>query len=152
MTATPMTGRKVFLIAAGFFTVVIGVNLTLAVQAVRTFPGIEVDNSYIASQRFNAEKLAQDGLGWKLEVHGDARQVSLGFTDPTGQTVHPAMLSASIGRATEASDDSIPAFEFTDGAYRAPVALAPGKWVLRVEARDADGTAFRQRISVFVEG
>jgi nitrogen fixation protein FixH len=34
----------------------------------------------------------------------------------------------------------------------AKVPLAPGKWMLHVEARAADGTLYRRRIDLRVEG
>ena len=66
MTAKPLTGRKVFLMFAAAFSVIIGVNLILAYKAVTTFPGLEVKNSYVASQSFDAERAAQLALGWDI--------------------------------------------------------------------------------------
>lgn len=152
MTAAPLTGRKVFAIAAGFFGLIIGVNIVLAYKAVSTFPGLEVANSYVASQSFDAERDAQNGLGWALAVNAEKTAVTLSFTGTDGRFVQPKTLTATIGRATEAQDDSIPAFTFSEGYYTAPVDLGPGKWVLRVEALAEDGTPFRQRIAVYVKG
>ena len=53
-----LTGRKVLLIMCSAFAVIIGVNLTLAFQAVATFPGLEVKNSYVASQSFDDDRAA----------------------------------------------------------------------------------------------
>ena len=47
-----LTGRHVFGIFAVGFGTIIAVNMVLAISAVRTFPGLEVDNSYVASQQF----------------------------------------------------------------------------------------------------
>lgn len=152
MTLAPLTGRKVFAITASFFGVIIGVNGIMAYQAISTFPGLEVKNSYVASQTFDAERAAQIGLGWVLEVAAQSDAVTLKFTNAEGQLVHPQSLTATIGRATEALDDSVPAFTYAAGQFTALVNLAPGKWVLRVQALAADGTAFRQRIEVFVKG
>ena len=55
-----LTGKHVFAITAGAFAVIIGVNVLLAVKAVSTFPGLEVGNSYVASQGFNTRKAAQE--------------------------------------------------------------------------------------------
>jgi nitrogen fixation protein FixH len=151
MTAAPLTGRKVFAITAGFFGVIIGVNFTLAYMAVSTFPGLEVANSYVASQTFDAERNAQVGLGWALEVGADRNALTLRFTGADGGPVQPQSLRVMIGRATEAQDDSIPAFTYSAGFYTAPVNLDPGKWVMRVEALAPDGTPFRQRVALFVK-
>jgi nitrogen fixation protein FixH len=152
MTLAPLTGRKVFAIAALFFGVIIGVNGVLAYQAVSTFPGLEVQNSYVASQTFDAERAAQKGLGWALVVKAQSDAVTLAFTGADGQPVRPQSLTATIGRATEAADDSVPVFAYAAGQYTAPVSLDPGKWILRLEALAADGTAFRQRIELFIKG
>jgi len=148
----PLTGRKVLAIVMSFFAVIIAVNLTLAVQAVRTFPGLEVANSYVASQSFDAERAAQARLGWKLAVTASADRIMIGISTADGSFVRPASLAASVGRATEASDDRELAFVLQDGAYVAPVSLAPGKWVMWLKATAADGTLFGQRVTLHVKG
>ena len=55
-----LTGKHVLGITVGAFAVIIGVNVLLAVKAVSTFPGLEVDNSYVASQGFDKRKAAQE--------------------------------------------------------------------------------------------
>ena len=152
MSVAPFTGAKVFAFTASAFAVIIAVNGLLAYKAISTFPGLEVDNSYVASQTFDAELQAQKRMGWALAVTASAAEVTLTFTGAGGQPVQPQSLSATIGRATEAVDDRVAAFSFAAGRYAAPVDLAPGKWVLRVEARAADGTVFRQRVALNVKG
>ena len=48
-----LTGRHVAAIFVAFFAVVIAVNVLMASYAVGGFGGTVVDNSYVASQRFN---------------------------------------------------------------------------------------------------
>ena len=55
----PLTGWHVLAMFVAFFGVIIAVNLTLAWQAISTFPGLEVENSYVASQTFDADRRAQ---------------------------------------------------------------------------------------------
>ena len=65
------TGRHMAVVICTFFGVVIAVNLLMATLATRTFGGTVVDNSYVASQKFNgwlAEARAQQALGWQEEV------------------------------------------------------------------------------------
>ncbi len=147
----PLTGRKVLAITSGAFAVVIAVNVTLAVQAVRTFPGLEVANSYVASQSFEADRSAQQALGWTLSPGYAGGRLTLCFTDAGGRVVAPASLTAILGRTTEATDDVQPVFIMREGAYVAEVPLAPGKWMLMVQAKADDGTSFRQRIDLFVD-
>ena len=70
MSEAKLTGRHVALIFGGAFTVIIGVNLTLAVKAVGTFPGLETKNSYVASQNFEHDRAAQEALGFWREESG----------------------------------------------------------------------------------
>lgn len=147
-----LTGRKVFAIIASAFTVVIGVNVLLAFKAVSTFPGLEVANSYVASQSFDTERAAQNALGWTLE-HGYAGgRLTLAFRDRTGVPVRVEGLTALVGRTTEAAQDVVPEFAYTGGVFQADVALPPGKWMILLEAQAADGTRFHQRLDLLVKG
>lgn len=147
----PITGAKFFAIIASFFVVIIAVNIVLAYKAVSTFPGLEVANSYVASQTFDADRAAQLALGWTVgaEVHGS--DLVLSITDANGAPVQPAAITAIFGRPTDVIDDQVPDFRFDGQVYRAPVAAGPGNWNLRLEATAENGTVFRQRVIVLVE-
>lgn len=148
----PLTGRKVLLIAVSAFGVIITANLALAFYAVRSFPGLEVRNSYVASQSFDADRRAQESLGWSVAagLRGDA--LVLAFTDRAGHPVQVASLAATLGRATHVRDDVTPAFTYGAGEYVAPVQLEPGNWNIRLVASAPDGTEFRQRVVLHVRG
>lgn len=147
----PITGPKFFAIFASFFIVIITVNVFLAVSAVRTFPGLEVKNSYVASQNFDADRAAQLALGWDIDAVMHSGELQLTITDAQGGPVEVASLTATFGRATTVRDDQTPAFVFDGASYRAPVTTAPGNWNLRMVATAADGTPFRQRLVVLVD-
>jgi len=148
----PLTGRGVATIAVAAFGVVIVANLILAWQAVGTFPGTETASSYVASQRFEAERRAQAALGWQARAGVAGGVLTLALTDARGRPAPVAALSATLGRPTHRRDDLVPDFRATGGHLEARVALAPGLWHLRLEARAADGTAFRQRLVLRVPG
>ena len=61
-----ITGKHVLAITVSAFAVIIGVNVVMAWKAISTFPGLEVKNSYVASQTFDADRAAQQALGWTL--------------------------------------------------------------------------------------
>lgn len=149
-----ITGRKVFLFTAGAFGIIIAVNLVMAWKAISTFPGLEVKNSYVASQSFDEERSAQERLGWTLAEGYDPASgtLSLAFRDPSGQSVEPAEMTVLVGRTTVSRDDVRPQFALRAGTYEAPVQLQPGRWMLLVEARATDGTLFRKRLELFVRG
>ncbi len=146
-----LTGRKVFIITASAFGVIIGVNITMAVLAVGTFPGLEVKNSYVASQSFDDDRAAQEALGWNVDAAVQDGQLSIAFTGRTGYPVEVASLEATVGRATHVKDDVSPKFAYHDGTFTAPVDLEAGNWNIRLVATAPDGTPFRQRIVLVVD-
>ncbi len=151
MSEKVLTGRKVFAIVASFFGVIIGVNLTMAYMAVKTFPGLETRNSYVASQNFNGDKAAQIALGWDVVATVSGGILTLSIRDKNGEPVRVAELAGTLGRATNVSRDQTPEFTFDGTAYVAPADLAPGNWNLRMQAVAQDGTPFRQRIVILVK-
>jgi nitrogen fixation protein FixH len=126
------------------------VNLALAFNAVKTFPGLEVKNSYVASQEFDVRRTAQEALGWSVYASAQDGQVKLEITDRDGKPVEVAKLSATLGRATHVKDDQKPDFQFDGQAYVAPADLGPGNWNIRMVARAMNGTEFTQRVILHV--
>ena len=135
------------LIFGGAFTVIIAVNLVLALSAVRTFPGLEVRNSYVASQSFDADRTAQVALGWDVSatIYGSTLQLQI---TKQGAPVRPEIISATFGRATTVAQDQSPVFAFDGQIFKAYIDAGPGNWNLRLVAEAADGTRFQQRIIV----
>ena len=151
MSGKEFTGRKMLILVVSAFSVIIGVNLLLAYQAVATFPGLEVKNSYVASQVFDIEREAQLALGWTVRADVDGNEFTLSIIDTDGQPVEVAELGGTLGRATSVRDDMTPDFTFNGTAYVAPVDLAPGNWNFRMTAVANDGTNFRQRVVIHVK-
>lgn len=141
------TGRHMLGFAVAMFTVVIVVNVFMAFQASHTFPGLEATNGYVVSQDYDREKADQDRLGWTVDPVYDGQSLVVKITGPDGQPAPVGDLQVTVGRPTHVRDDQTPALEFRDGAWRAPLALAPGAWILHVSAHAPDGTLFRQRIN-----
>lgn len=144
-----ITGWHVLAMFLFGFGTIIAVNFTLAFNAVRTFPGLEVKNSYVASQHFDAERAAQEALGWDVSATVEDGELTLRFSADEASVV-PLIESAVFGRATSVAADQNPDFIFQNGAFTAPVVAGPGNWNLRVVARAADGTLFKQRVIVRV--
>ncbi len=142
-----LTGWHVLAIFVGGFSVIVAANLTLAFNAVSTFPGLEVKNSYLASQQFNAARDAQEALDWDVRAYTDRGALVLDIAKD-GEPVQPKIVSATFGRATHVGEDQTPIFVFDGNAHRAPVQVRPGNWNLRLVAEAADGTIFKQRIVV----
>lgn len=151
MAVREITGKHVLIGFVAAFGIIIGVNILLAVSAVRSFPGLEVRNGYIASQSFDTRRAAQEALGWQLHAGVSDGTLYLTFTDAADQPVRPARIEATVGRPTEDADDTLPALTWAGDRFEAPVALGKGKWILRLNAYAEDGTLFHQRRELVID-
>ncbi|KIN60552.1 FixH protein [Sulfitobacter noctilucae] len=142
---TEIKGWHVFGVFAFAFGIIITVNLTLAFNAVRSFPGLEVKNSYVASQSFDADRKAQDALNWDVTARIEKGELVLSILKG-GRAVVPQIIEATFGRATMVAADQTPEFVHDGLVFRAPVDVQKGNWNLRLKARSADGTLFQRRI------
>jgi nitrogen fixation protein FixH len=134
MFAKPFTGRHMTGILIAFFGVVVGVNITMATLASRTFGGTVVANSYVASQNYNgwlAQGRAQDRLGWATPVtlDGQRRVVvavpGLAFV-VRGSAHHPLGRAADVPLAFQADHR---------GMLVSTTRLPAGRWQVRLEVR-----------------
>lgn len=126
-----------------FFAAIIGVNIAFAVAAVSTFPGEDVQRSYIQGLHYNrtlAERRAQASLGWRAaatfageETNG---RVIVTLSDRDGAPLQAAQVTGELERPTDARFDRQLQFVQTGtGRYAADVPnLAPGHWRLRARA------------------
>lgn len=130
------TGRHMAMIMIAFFGVIILVNLVMARFAVSTFGGTVVDNSYVASQRFNEwldEADRQKQLGWSVATRLDAERhleiealrenAALTGLDGTASANHP------LGRAPSIALDLV---EVRPGMLRSRQALPEGRWQIHL--------------------
>ncbi|WP_416896867.1 MAG: FixH family protein [Minwuia sp.] len=100
-TPRPVTGRTVLITIVAFFGVIIAVNLTLTVFALRSDNGLVVKNSYVASQNFNrnmAEARAQEELGWRLAAIRENGELIVRLHDRDGIAVEGATVTAKVGQ------------------------------------------------------
>lgn len=139
---TELTGRQVAAMFVGGFGIIIAVNITLATNAVRTFPGLETANSYVASQSFDARRAAQEALGWQVEATYADGTLHVAILDRTGAPAPIESVAAHIGRPTEARDD----LDLDPTAGAIPLDLAPGIWRLDLSGQAPDGTLFEKDV------
>ena len=129
------TGWHFTAIIVAFFGVVVAVNLTMAMFATRTFGGVVVENSYVASQKYNGWLDAarkQDQLGWKIETSIDDQRhvrvsVSIDGAVASGFARHP------LGRE--------PDVPLTFDHLRSAQALPPGRWAVHLLVRRGNDEA-----------
>lgn len=151
MASKPLTGRKVLTITLSAFGVIFAANMALVYAAIGSFPGLEIKNTYVASQIFDRDREAQERLGWQLKTGYKDGYITLLIQDADGNPANVQTLDASVGRATHANADVMLGFTQTQSPYSIKLPLEAGKWEVRLSAVAADGTAFRQRLSIIVK-
>ena len=127
------TGRDMAKILVAGFGVVVAVNFGMATIAARSFSGTVVDNSYIASQKFNGwlEEARRSGeLGWSASIERDEE----GFlTVPTGNVPAGATVSAELRRPIGERDTQTVAFSRTaENLFRSAAPVEEGRWIARL--------------------
>lgn len=148
--AREFTGWHMLGLMVGGFGIIIAVNLTLAWNAIATFPGLEARNSYVVSQSFQADRAAQNALRWNASARIADGVLTVSIRDQDGTPVEAEVVRAILGRATHTGEDSVPALSWNGTALTAPVETAAGYWNLRLELIAPDGTNFRRRFPITV--
>lgn len=148
------TGFHMTLCMVAFFSVIIVVNFGMAMLASNSWTGLVVKNSYVASQKFNAELKAaeqQKSIGWHSTLHYRDGSLVVTLKDRDGNRLYPKTLTATVGRpAFEQLDQRLVLDNGKDGSFHVGVDLAPGEWALRIEA--SVGTqAYRRDARLYVD-
>ncbi|RYE09224.1 MAG: hypothetical protein EOP22_09895 [Hyphomicrobiales bacterium] len=124
------TGFHMWVFAISFFGVIISVNVGMAVLATRSWTGLVVTNSYVASQEFETKRLAheaQRAAGWQATftyLPGVARLV---IVDGAATPIDLGDVSLHINRPVGGHDDQTVTLERrADGAYEAALTLPHG--------------------------
>lgn len=145
----PLTGRKVLVIGLCAFGTIITANLALAIAAVGSFPGVEVSNGYVASQRFEAERAAQIRLGWRAEAEYDGTDLTISLLDKNGDAIAMDALTTRVGRPTGRAEDMTDRLIPTTDGFSIPLELDRGLWRVDLLAQ-AQGENFRQHLTIKV--
>ncbi|HSM40840.1 MAG TPA: FixH family protein [Afifellaceae bacterium] len=147
------TGRHMLIIMIAFFGVIIGVNLLMATVANRSWTGLVVKNSYVASQNFNrkleaARRVA--ALGWVVDFELDAGHAALRLADRSGP-ITGMDVTLKLWRPTNESEDvTVTLGEAAAGEYRAEIALGFGVWSADLTATAEDGEALHRHRRIVV--
>jgi nitrogen fixation protein FixH len=121
-----------------FFGVVLGVNMLMAVVAARSFGGTVVDNSYVASQRFNrwlAQADAQRANGWTAMVERKDGAFAVVFADHGAPLAGGAVEGIAVRPLGRTPDRRLSFQEIAPGRYRSIESLPAGRWRLRIILR-----------------
>ncbi|MBL8597317.1 MAG: FixH family protein [Devosia sp.] len=149
------TGVHMLMMAVGFFGVIIAVNITMATLAMKSWTGLVVTNSYVASQEFEEKRLAheaQRAAGWEAVLTYRPGAARLVILDGARAPIDLGDVSILLNRPVGGHDDKALAFERkADGAYEAAVELPAGLWEATVTAADTALGPFELRERMRVE-
>ncbi|MFK7841884.1 MAG: FixH family protein [Sphingorhabdus sp.] len=131
------TGYHATMIIVAFFAVVVSVNLVMAQFALSTFSGTVVDNSYVASQKYNQwleQARNQQAHGWTVSpAVRKTGKASIVVTDIDSAALQGATLSAVVEHPVGRTDPFELDFVQTEaGDYVSVQPLPEGRWKLKI--------------------
>lgn len=148
------TGRHMLLIMVAFFGVIITVNVTMAYFARSSWTGLVVQNSYVASQEFNAkmaETRAQEALGWTGTLVVGEGRVRYALTDQKGNPVRLKGVGVTFMHPVDdREDEHIELVRGGDGIFEAPHKFPDGVWLVEIAADAGLEKPYRETLRIHV--
>ena len=130
------TGKHMLITMISFFGVIIAVNLTMATLASKSWTGLIVKNTYVASQQFNEhldQAKRQQETGIRSQLRYDNNGLIVIVEDSDGSRIRVDELTAHIGRpAYEQADQTLVLIPAPDDCYKLRINLEPGVWDVRI--------------------
>lgn len=127
------TGRHMIAVFVIGFGIVMAVNFYMASLAIGGFHGITVENTYVASQKFNGwlEEAKEDAaLGWGAQLSRDeAGHLVAATSGVPADAIVTAQLRRPIGAKAFADLEFV---RGQDGFYRSTQRVNSGRWTVRV--------------------
>lgn len=150
------TGRHMVLVMVLFFGVIITVNMIMAWQATRSWSGLVVPNTYVASQQFNTKVAAQramaaSGITGRLSVDGGTVTVAISHPDRGPVDVEKVVVNFLRPVGTE-QDFTLELARTAPGVYSAGRDVPGGQWIAEVKATDGDRPVVHEANRFFVVG
>lgn len=132
MSGGGFSGRHFAIIMVAGFGVVILANLAMAVLATRSHPGMVVESSHVAGQKFNdwlAAGRAQKAQGWTVTAGMDGRVLDVMALNALGRPLKDATVEARVRHPLGAEEAAVLTLaQAGDGHYRAAMPVPPGRW------------------------
>ncbi len=127
------TGRHMAMIFIGGFGIVMAVNFFMAALATQGFGGVVVENSYVASQKFNGwleEARTQGELGWTADLsRGSEGRLQVAVAGAPAGVEVSAQLRRPLG-APETTDLTL--LPVGAGIFASDEPIPSGRWIARV--------------------
>ena len=142
------TGWHMLGIMIAFFGVIIIVNVIMATSAIRSWSGLVVKNSYVASQEFNEKSIigkAHAALNWQEHLSYENGVVSYRLTNADGTPVKAVGATAVFRRpVNEKEDQTLNMMPVAEGVLTAEASLKDGNWVVEINTYAGLDEPYRQ--------
>ena len=136
------TGRHMWLVLIAFFGTIIAVNVTMAVLSSTSWTGLVVQNSYVASQEFEAKRQAHEAqlaAGWAADLQFVDGMAVLRVVDGNKRFAELGEVTLQVNRPVGGHDDQrVALVRMADGTHAAPIVLGQGMWEVLVSAPDSE--------------
>lgn len=150
------TGRHMALVMGLFFGTIIAVNFTMAWFARSSWSGLVAENTYVASQEFNAKaalsrKIEASGVKGGLTVKGNAIVYQLTAPQAEGAIATKVLLTfrRPVG---DHQDFQIELADTGNGVFRGEHPVLAGQWIVEAEAFRGDAVVMHEAVRVMVDG
>lgn len=150
------TGWHMLGIMVLFFGTIITVNVVMAWNAISSWSGLVVQNTYVASQQFNgkveaAKAFAASGLEGALQI-SDGR-VIYRLKDAQGKPVLADAVTVTFKRPVDEREDfQLALVADGKGNYSAMREMVAGQWIADISTARTGETVFHQTIRLVVAG
>jgi nitrogen fixation protein FixH len=148
MTGKSFTGYHMTIILVAFFGVIIAVNFYMARVALGTFGGTVVNNSYVASQKYNKwldQARAQLRLGWSVEATLTARRNILVRVESDKAVASLSVQGSARHPLLGLQQRTLHFASSGDGRLQSVEALPAGRWIVDLEIQGGDHP-YRKRV------
>ncbi|ABQ61675.1 hypothetical protein H721_00391 [Brucella ovis IntaBari-2006-46-332] len=154
-TSGTFTGWHMLGIMFMFFGVIIAVNLLMAYNAIHSWSGLVVQNTYVASQEFNDKAKPgkeQAALNWQSKPAYENGVFTWQLADHNGKAVAMTGGTVDFKRPVgDAHDTKVTLTVREPGILTAPLELGEGAWIMEVNADAGLEDPYRHIIRVLVK-
>ncbi|KKO95023.1 FixH family protein [Brucella melitensis] len=154
-TSGTFTGWHMLGIMFMFFGVIIAVNLLMAYNAIHSWSGLVVQNTYVASQEFNDKAKTgkeQAALNWQSKPAYENGVFTWQLADHNGKAVAMTGGTVDFKRPVgDAHDTKVTLTVREPGILTAPLELGEGAWIMEVNADAGLEDLYRHIIRVLVK-
>lgn len=142
-------------IMVAFFGVIIAVNITMAYNAISSWSGLVVKNTYVASQEFNDKAETgkeQAALEWQQTATFADGIFTYKLTDRDGNPVQITGGTAEFKRPVgDVNDTKVTLSADGSGLLSGPLELDEGAWIMEVNSDAGLDDPYRHIVRILIK-